>query len=104
MRNFLLWVAKALLVLVALPAAVIAGLVGSREKRDAKQVASYLSNFINGEGEAWDWDDFVSVPIADPALESIRQRAAAVELPTTDRGLSTLRQLLVEADRLAAGN
>lgn len=104
MRNALSVAAKALLVIAALPVALLAGLFGSREKRTPDEVAAYLRNFIDGKGEEWDWDDFTSIPIADQTLEAIRQRAAAVELPVTDRGLTTLRELLGETDRLAAGH
>jgi hypothetical protein len=104
MRNVLSIAAKALLVIVALPVAVLAGLFGSREKRNPDEVAAYLRNFIDGKGNEWDWDDFTSVPIADQTLEAIRQKAAAVDLPVTDRGLATLRELLGETERLAAGH
>ena len=102
MRNVFSVAAKTLLVLVALPVAVLAGLFGSRERRSPDEVAAYLRNFIDGQGDEWGWDDFISVPIADHTLEDIRQRAAAVELPVTDRGLATLRELLGETERLAA--
>jgi hypothetical protein len=104
MRNLLSVAAKALLVIVALPVALLAGLFGSREKRNPDEVAAYLRNFIDGKGDDWDWDDFISVPIADQTLEAIRQRAAAVELPLTDRGMATLRELLGETEHLAAGH
>jgi len=103
MRNVLSVAAKALLVIVALPVALLAGLFGSREKRNPDEVAAYLRNFIDGKGDEWDWDDFTAVPIADQTLEAIRQRAAAVELPLTDRGIATLRDLLGETERLVAG-
>jgi hypothetical protein len=35
-------------------------------KRTAAEVATYLRDFIDGTGDEWDWDDFESVPIADP--------------------------------------
>jgi hypothetical protein len=91
---------KVLLVIVALPVAAIAGLFASPKKREAGEVASYLRNFINGGGGEWDWDDFTSVPIADPRLEDIRRRAGAVELPATDDGVAVLRGLLAEVERL----
>jgi hypothetical protein len=100
MRSALVNVAKVALVVVLLPIAALAVLFGSAEKRKPSEVASYLRNFINGDGGEWDWDDFTSVPIADPLLESIRRRAAAVELPVTERGAATLRGLLAEVERL----
>jgi hypothetical protein len=103
MRNVLFTAAKALLVIVTLPVAMIASLFGSAEKRSADEVADYLRNFIEGHGGEWDWDDFTLVPIADPQLDSIRRRAAAVELPVTELGSTTLRGLLAEVERLGPG-
>ena len=102
MRSVLTKAAKVLLVIVTLPIAVIAGLFASAEKRSPDEVADYLRNFIEGLGGEWDWDDFISVPIADPHLESVRKRAAAVDLPVTEQGLTTLRGLLAEVERLGA--
>ncbi len=94
------------LAIVAIPFAAIAALVcaifGLKEKRTAEEVATYLREFIEDSDGAWDWDDFTSVPIADPQLEDIRSRAADVQLPVTDEGDVTLRMLLVEAEELAA--
>lgn len=96
---------KVLLAIVAVPLAVAAALVSSffglTAKHSALQVATYLRNFIEGRGGGWDWDDFISVPIGDPRLEDIRIKAAAIDLPVTDEGLAILRELLVEAEKLA---
>ena len=95
---------KVVLVIVALPVAALAGLVSSvfglKEELSPSEVAAYLRNFMEG-GEAWDWDDFTSVPIANPRLDDIRRRAAAIRLPVTNEGLAVLRELLVEADGMA---
>ena len=103
MKRALATAGKVLLVIVALPLAAIAGLLSSvfglREKRTAVEVATYLRNFVDGGGGAWDWDDFISVPIADPHLEDIRMRAAAVELPPTDEGMVAVRELLAEVEQ-----
>jgi hypothetical protein len=93
------------LIIIAIPLAAIAGIVstvfGIKEKRAATKVASCIKDFLDGTGGDWDWDDFVSLPIADPRLEDIRRRAAAVDLPTNDEGEATLRALLAEAEGLA---
>jgi len=102
MRRAIAAIGKILLVLVALPVAVVVGVFAYPKRRGADEVASYLRAFINGGGDEWDWDDFTSVPIADPELDSIRRRADAVELPVTDGGALVLRDLLAEAERLAA--
>lgn len=70
------------------------------KKTSATQVALYLYEFIEGFGADWDWDDFISVPIADPQLESIRTIARQVNLPVDDEGLVTLRLLLSETECL----
>jgi len=70
------------------------------QKVSAIQVALYLQEFIEGFGADWDWDDFTSVPIADPQLESIRARASQVNLPVDDAGLATLGALLSEVENL----
>ena len=66
----------------------------------AADVVTYLRDFIDGTSGDWDWDDFTSVPIADPALESVRERAAAIN-PTTLEAVAILRDLLSEAEDLA---
>jgi len=35
---------------------------------------------LAGTGGPWDWDDFISVPIADPALERLRRRCAQLDV------------------------
>jgi len=93
------------LVIFAVPLAALAALAswvfGLKAKLSASEVATYLRNFIEGGGGAWDWDDFTSVPIGDPRLEDIRRRAAAIDLPVTEEGSTILRELLVEAEDLA---
>jgi hypothetical protein len=94
-----------LLVIVATPLAALAALVSSifglKAQVSASEVATYLRQFTEGGGGAWDWDDFTSVPIDDPRLEDIRRRALAIDLPVTEEGSAILRELLVEADALA---
>jgi hypothetical protein len=106
MKRFLAISAKIALIALVTPFAVIAAsfsaLFGFREKLTAAEVVLNLRNFLDGSGGEWDWDDFVSVPIADPALDHIRRRAAAVELPASEKGYQTLRLLLIEAETLAA--
>ncbi len=82
---------------IALPFAIFS----KPSKLTASEVVEYLSEFINDKGGQWDWDNFISVEIADPALESIRARAAMVELPLNNEGRKVLRQLLSEAESIA---
>ncbi len=99
-------VGKVLLVIVAAPLALTAGLTstvfGLKAKLSAAEVAKYLRGYIEGTGSEWDWDDFTSVPIADPQLDDIRRRATAVTAPDTEDAPTILRRLVAEAERLAA--
>ncbi|WP_051121292.1 hypothetical protein [Sphingomonas elodea] len=63
-------------------------------------VARYLSDFLDGSGEEWDWDDFTSIPISDHTLDRIRQEADAVPLPLTTHGEAQLRALLARVRAL----
>jgi hypothetical protein len=70
--------------------------------RSPDEVAQYLRDFLDGTGGKWDWDDFISIPIADPRLEDIRERAAALELPMADQDTAPLKDLIAEAEAIAA--
>ena len=41
------------------------------------EVADIIERFLDGRGGEWDWDDFLSIPIADPELDAVRQRCNA---------------------------
>ncbi len=88
------------LVVAALPAALAAGLFSRPKKRTAAEVARYLRDFAHGAGGDRDWDDFTSVPIADPALEALRREAEAIALPLTPEGRRTLDGLLARAEAM----
>jgi hypothetical protein len=66
--------------------------------RTPEEVAQYPRNFIETRGADWDWDDFESVPIADPALERIRRQAALAAPPNPN--MKKLADLLKEAEAL----
>lgn len=66
----------------------------------AKDVESYLRDFLDGTGGDWDWDDFTSIPITDPTLEGVREEAASVPLPLDAEGEATLRRLLEQVRAL----
>lgn len=97
-RNAAGAVAAAILIPIAIVVKLISMPFERPAKRKAEEVAQYLRGFLNNSGGEWDWDDFTSVPLANPTLESIRQRAASVELPVTDEGRRTLVALLAEAE------
>jgi hypothetical protein len=77
----------------------IIGFESMPKKRTAAEVAEYLRDFIDGTGGDWDWDDFESVPIADPELDRIRREAASAAPPDPD--MHKLRGLLRQAEQLA---
>jgi hypothetical protein len=95
---------KAIVLLpIAIPAALVAalleafGIVKHRD-RSPEEVAGFIRDFIQGSGGGWDWDDFTSVTIRSPELESIRADACMVELPLTPAGVGELKGLLAKAD------
>lgn len=97
-RNALGVVAAAVLIPVAVVVKLVTMPFERPHKRTADEVARYLRGFLEDTGGDWDWDDFTSIPLADPGLESIRERAARVELPLTEEGRTTLLALLAEAE------
>jgi hypothetical protein len=60
----------------------------------AADVEGYLWGFLEGTGGDWDWGDFTSIKITDPALDAIHEEAAWVDLPLTESGRATLNDLL----------
>lgn len=76
-----------------------------------EEVAATLEAFADGSGGRYDWDDFVSVPLRDPALEATRLRCARLpeEFPPerpgqycSDAGLDVVRAC-ADALRHASG-
>ena len=66
------------------------------------EVADQIEKFVEGSDGTYDWDDFTSFELADPYLESVRQRCidTNVRYPPRDgrgwcneEGTSVLRQL-----------
>ncbi len=96
----------ALLAPVAIPFALalvlIQWLLGATRSADLNptDVARYLSDFLDGSGGEWDWDDFTSLPISDLTLDRIRHEANAVPLPLTPQGEAQLRALLARVRAL----
>ena len=93
-----------LLVVVLIPIALIVQLLPFKKTRDRtpQEVARYLRDFIDGTGGDWDWDDFESVPITDPALEDIRRQAALVGPGSSraDADFKKLAALLAKVEAL----
>lgn len=87
-----------LLLPIAVILAILALPFGRSIDRTPDEVVRYLRDFIEGTGQDWDWDDFVSIQIEDPRLEDIRRRASAY--PDIDQ--AALLALLHEAELLAS--
>lgn len=63
-------------------------------------VANYLEDWIDGKGGDWDWDDFTSIPITDPYLESVREEAAHMAYPLGEDDIVRLRELVRDVKAL----
>jgi len=91
---------------VLLPIAIVVKLLILPFERPAKsspgEVAAYLRNFLSETGWSWEWDHFISVPLADARLEDIRRRACEVSLPLSAESKAAVERLLAKAERLAA--
>jgi hypothetical protein len=94
--------AAILLMPIALLLALVAWLWPGKKTvdRTPADVVGFLSDFLEGTGGEWDWDEFESVPISDPELDALRRRAALAAPPDPD--LAELRRLLAEAEGIAA--
>jgi len=100
--------AGAVAILIGLVAVLFDRLFGERgAELSADEVAGYIDDVLQGRGGAWDWDDFTSIPIADPQLDELRQEAQMVNLPLDAGGrtkLETLRaRAITIADKSAVG-
>jgi len=86
-------------IIVAIAVQLVVRLFGLKNSADlaAKDVASYIEDFIEDRSGDWDWDDFTSIPITNPGLEAIRQEAEMVPLPVDQAGDAKLRELLARA-------
>jgi hypothetical protein len=90
----------AALTIVLLPIAGIAALFAGKRDASIEEVIQVFRAHLHGGGGSWDWDDFISVPIKNPALESIRARACDLDDPTSDQSLRVIEGLLAEAEAL----
>ena len=63
-------------------------------KRTALEVTDFLANHLTGTERPHEWDEFTSVPIADPRLEGIRLRCVQLENEETDVRVAELKSAL----------
>jgi len=73
---------------------------GKKRSRSAVEVAAYIRNQLNDEGGPQNWDDFINVAIADPALEAIRREAERIQMPPEKSDEKRLEALLKRAEAL----
>ncbi len=92
LKSWFGWTAI-LLLPVAIPLALIAGLFARPAARTPQQLLALLEEYLNGT-DTRAWDDLESVSIADPALEAIRRRAIPMGPPNWDE--AGLRDLMAE--------
>ena len=89
--------------------AILTGVVGGGAvtlrpvDRTADEVAKAISDALDGSGGPYDWNDFKTIPIIDPQLEEIRQRAKGIPLPLDAANCAKLEQLLREAQQYSQG-
>ncbi len=60
-------------------------------ERTPEEVAEIIERFVAGTASDWEWDDFISVRIRNPQLETIARRCAGLpqEFPPTIGGSYT---------------
>ena len=63
-------------------------------KRTALEVTDFLANHLTGTERPREWDEFTSVPIAEPRLEGIRLRCVQLENEETDVRVAELKSAL----------
>jgi len=83
------------LLIAALVLLLLAWLYGRRGVvRSRDEVAKYIEDFVQGRGDARDWDEFTSVHIRDPYLDRIRRDCidATSNTPALQALLEELRE------------
>ena len=65
-------------------------------KLSQEYVIATLSDFLDNKGGAYDWDDFLTFPVADPELEAVRKRCREIDW-NSESGKESVRE---ELDRL----
>lgn len=65
-------------------------------RRSASEVAKFIENHVRSTEGAYDWDDFISIPIADRRLNAIRLRCAQLDDENPERRFAELRKIVQE--------
>lgn len=71
--------ASLLLVIIAVPVALVASLLKRPLRRTREEVASLLRARLSESYSLSAWDEFLCVAIADPRLEAIRNECISLE-------------------------
>lgn len=89
-----------MIVLVIAVASVLFLLTRSRARRalNRRDAIKIIEDFLSDTGGPYDWDDFLALPICDPALEHVRKLCLSVDWTTTE-GKQTIRQILHDLKR-----
>lgn len=78
---------------------------------NATDLADLIERFLQGTGNDWEWDDFLSVRQRNPRFERIRERCASLptDFPPSDErhycsvdGLGVLQSIIDELRGRAA--
>jgi len=75
-----------------------------KAKMSKVDVARCIQDFLDGTGGPWDWDEFICVPLRDPALEAVRRQCASLpgRFPPTESGWYCSEEGMLELNRLLA--
>ncbi len=99
-RNFLGMAAFIFIVPAAMVLALLTLPFSKPVNRSAQEVLEIFDNFLENEGDPYEWDDFISMKISNSQLEYIRQQAAQIHLPLTEEGSEILDRLRLKAKEL----
>ena len=63
-------------------------------RRSIPEVAEFMENHVRGAEGPHDWDNFTSIPIADPQLNAIRLRCVHLDDEHLDIRFAELRKMI----------
>jgi len=96
----LVWVFCLVLIPIALVGSLLTSLGFFKDDLKPAELARYLRDLIEDNGDEGAWDHFESMKLKDPLLEAIRQEAAMARPPNADS--DKLRECLARAEALSA--
>jgi hypothetical protein len=63
-------------------------------RRSVQEVAKFIENHVRGTEGPHDWDDFTSIPIAEPRLNAIRLRCVQLDDEHPDERRAELNEII----------